>query len=379
MAWQEKTTMSLRQEFVQLAQTEEANLRQLCRRFAISPKTGYKWLARYAQSGPAGLHDRSRRPQRSPAQTPAAIEHQVLAVRTAHPSWGPRKIRVLLERAQVSPLPATSTLSAILHRHGQISDAATLAHRPFVRFEHAAPNQLWQMDFKGHFALQSGRCHPLTVLDDHSRFAVGLEACPNEQTTTVQERLRAIFTRYGLPVGMLMDNGWPWGSNQTETWTALTIWLVRLGIGIHHGRPYHPQTQGKDERFHRTLAEEVLTQHVLLDLIHTQAVFHRWRDDYNLIRPHQALGLAVPASRYQPSPRSFPAQLSPIDYNAGEEVRRVQSTAGIYFHGRIYKIGHAFAGLPVALRPTDVDGVWTVYFRHQPIKTLDERTSIPDN
>jgi transposase InsO family protein len=378
MAWQETTTMSLRQEFVHLAHAEEANIRQLCQRFAISPKTGYKWLARAAQGGEAGLADRSRRPRHSPTQTHPAIEQQVVALRAAHPSWGPRKLRVLLERSQLSPLPSTSTLSAILRRQGQITEAARVAHRPFVRFEHAAPNQLWQMDFKGHFALQRGRCHPLTVLDDHSRFALGLEACPNEQTATVQERLRGIFTRYGLPVGMLMDNGGPWGSNHTETWTALTIWLVRLGIGIHHGRPYHPQTQGKEERFHRTLAEEVLAQHVLLDLVHAQGVFDRWRDQYNLVRPHEALGLAVPASRYQPSPRAFPAQLPPIDYNVGEEVRRVQRTAEIDFHGRSYKIGRAFVGLPVALRPTDHDGVWTVYFRHQPIKTLDERTHPPD-
>jgi transposase InsO family protein len=279
----------------------------------------------------------------------------------------------------VSPLPATSTLSAILLRHGQIGASASRAHRAFVRFEQAAPNQLWQMDFKGHFALQCGRCHPLTVLDDHARFAVGLEACPNEQTTTVQTRLRAIFTRYGLPAGMLMDNGGAWGSNQAESWTPLTVWLVRLGIAIHHGRPYHPQTQGKDERFHRTLAEEVIAQHVLLDLAHTQAVFDRWRDEYNLVRPHEALGLAVPASRYQPSPRAFPDRLPPIEYGSGEEVRKVQTTAEISFHGHTYKIGHAFAGLAVALRPTEVDGLWAVYFGHQPIKTIDERPTILDN
>jgi transposase InsO family protein len=351
----------------------------LCRRFQISPKTGYKWLTRYAANGEGGLSDRSRRPQSSPAQTDAVLEQRVLAVRAEHPTWGPRKLRVLLEREGLSPLPATSTLSAILKRHGQIAEAATLAHRPFERFEHAAPNQLWQMDFKGHFALQRGRCHPLTVLDDHSRFSLGLEACPNEQTATVQTRLRAIFTRYGLPVGMLMDNGGPWGSNQAVSWTALTVWLVRLGIAIHHGRPYHPQTQGKEERFHRTLAEDVLAQHVLLDLAHTQAVFDRWRDEYNLVRPHEALALAVPASRYQPSPRSLPDRLPPLEYNSGEEVRKVQTTAEIYFRGRTYKIGHAFAGLPVALRPTEIDGTWAVYLGHQRIKTLDERASVLDN
>jgi transposase InsO family protein len=379
MSWQEKTTMSLRQEFVQLAQLDAANIRLLCRRFQISPKTGYKWLARYGENGESGLRDRSRRPQSSPAHTDAAIEQRVLTLRAEHPTWGPRKLRVLLEREAVSPLPATSTLSAILKRHGQIAEDASLAHRPFERFEHAAPNQLWQMDFKGHFALQRGRCHPLTVLDDHSRFSLGLEACPNEQTPTVQTRLRAIFTRYGLPVGMLMDNGGPWGSNQAVSWTALTVWLVRLGIAIHHGRPYHPQTQGKEERFHRTLAEDVIAQHVLLDLAHTQAVFDRWRDEYNLVRPHEALALAVPASRYQPSPRSLPDRLPPLEYNSGEEVRKVQTTAEIYFRGRTYKIGHAFAGLPVALRPTEIDGTWAVYLGHQRIKTLDERATILDN
>jgi len=266
MSWQEKTTMSLRQEFVQLAQSDAANMRLLCRRFAISPKTGYKWLKRYAESGASGLSDRSRRPQRSPTQTAGALEQRVLTLRAEHPTWGPRKLRVLLEREGVRALPATSTLSAILQRHGQIASSATLVHRPFVRFEQAAPNQLWQMDFKGHFATDTARCHPFTVLDDHSRFALGLEACCDQRTQTVQQRLSSIFRTQGLPERITMDNGSPWGGKSDHHFTPLTAWLIRLGVHVSHSRPYHPQTQGKDERFHRTLGDELLRRRSFANL-----------------------------------------------------------------------------------------------------------------
>jgi len=373
MSWQEKTTMSLRQEFVQLAQSDAANMRLLCRRFAISPKTGYKWLKRYAESGASGLSDRSRRPQRSPTQTAGALEQRVLTLRAEHPTWGPRKLRVLLEREGVRALPATSTLSAILQRHGQIAASATLAHRPFVRFEQAAPNLLWQMDFKGHFPVQTGRCHPLCVLDDHSRFALGLAACADEQTATVRACLTTIFTRYGLPERMLMDNGPPWGTSSPVRWTPLTVWLLRLGIGVSHGRPYHPQTQGKDERFHRTVQEELLARQVLLDLPHAQQAFDTWRDTYNQLRPHEALDLVPPIQRYQPSPRSFPTELPPIAYEPGDQVRKVQKPGELFFHGHVVRINPAFVGQSVALRPTHADGVWALYFCAQPIATIDER------
>ncbi|MGH7429172.1 MAG: helix-turn-helix domain-containing protein, partial [Candidatus Methylomirabilaceae bacterium] len=189
MSWQEVSTVSLRQEFVMLATAEGANVRALCRRYTISPKTGYKWLARYRRQGRAGLTDRARRPHRSPTRTPAALERAVLAVRAAHPVWGGRKIRAVLLARGHQRLPSPSTVTAILRRHGQLAPAEGARHTAWQRFEHDAPNRLWQMDFKGHFALLHGRCHPLTVLDDHSRFAVGLQACGDETGQTVQARL----------------------------------------------------------------------------------------------------------------------------------------------------------------------------------------------
>jgi transposase InsO family protein len=243
--WSEKSIMSQRHEFVMLFEQEGVNRRELCRRFGISPTVGYRLWARYRQEGHAGLADRSRRPQRSPGRSAAAMEALVVAVRAEHPAWGGRKIRRRLQDLKHPAVPSASTITAILHRQGRIAAAAEARHKPFERFERAAPNELWQMDYKGHFATRAGRCHPLTVVDDHSRYAVGLRACGDERGGTVQAALTAIFRQYGLPERMLMDNGSPWGSDALHRHTWLTVWLLELGVGVSHGRPYHPQTQGK--------------------------------------------------------------------------------------------------------------------------------------
>lgn len=373
MPWQEVSTMSLRQEFVTMVQHGTVNLRELCRRFRISRKTGYKWLARFAVEGAAGLADRSRRPRRSPARTPRPMEAAVIAVREAHPAWGGRKLHRRLRDLGYRDVPAPSTLTAILHRYGRIDPAESRKHTAFTRFEHAAPNQLWQMDFKGHVALERGRCHPLTVLDDHSRFNVLLRACANEQGETVQDALTAVFRRYGLPERMTMDHGSPWGADPTHPLTLVTAWLIRLGIGVSHSRPYHPQTQGKDERFHRTLAVECLRPSLVRDLAHCQRRFDGFRYTYNFERPHDALGLAVPASRYQPSPRAFPEVLPPIEYGPDDAVRKVQAKGELFYRGQVFRVSTALRGYPVALRPTSVDGRLAVYFCHHRVTEIDLR------
>lgn len=199
-------------------------------------------------------------------------------------------------------------------------------------------------------------------------------ACADEQTATVQAALTRLFRTSGLPRRLLCDNGAPWGSAGAATpWTVLQVWLLRLGAAVSHGRPRHPQTQGKDERFHRSLTAEALTA-PRRDLAHAQAVFDAWVQVYNHERPHEALQLAVPATRYQPSPRPFPETLPPLTYDASWAVRRVQQDGWISWQGHAYRLSKAFVGQPVGLCPTDQDGCSLVYFAQHPIASLDSRT-----
>lgn len=370
MPWQEVSTMTLRYEFVMLAQREGCNFSLLCESFNISRKTGYKWLSRFGQSGTAGLLDVSRRPQSSPLKSVETIETAIVALREAHPAWGGRKLKTRLEEMGHHGLPAPSTITAILRRKGLLNPAESANHTAFISFEHPHPNDLWQMDFKGHFAMREGRCHPLTVLDDHSRYNIVLKACDNEKTDTVQNALITSFRRYGLPNRMTMDNGSPWGHDQFNELTPLTAWLIRLGIRVSHSRPYHPQTQGKDERFHRTLNVEAIKGQQFDDLAHCQRKFDRFREIYNLERPHESLGMKTPVTRYQPSQRPYPEVLPVIEYGPDDQVRKVQDKGEIFFKGQIFRVSKALRGYPVALRPTKTDGTFSVHFCHQTLKEI---------
>jgi transposase InsO family protein len=373
MAWNVKDLKSVRLEFVSLASQEHVNRRELCRRFGISPTVGYKWLERYKTGGAAALADQSRRPQHSPKKTGSPVEEKLIALRREHPAWGARKLRRRLLDLGGTGLPATSTITGILHRHKLIAPAASLAAEPYQRFEHAGPNELWQVDFKGHFALREGRCHPLCALDDHSRYNVLLAACANQLEGTVQAHLQDAFRRQGLPDRLLWDNGSPWGSGGSKAFTTLDVWLMRLGVRVCHGRPYHPQTQGKEERFHRTLQAEVLNRGGWSDCGQVQQALDQWRPVYNTQRPHDALALATPAHRYRPSQRSYPETLPPVQYAPGLPVRQVDESGSLSYRNRSWKIGRAFAGLPVGLRPTDTDGIMEAIFLTQVIKKLDLR------
>lgn len=364
--------MSLRREFVELARQEGVNRRELCRRYGVSPTTAYKWLGRSGADPEEAFADRSRRPRRSPRQTPEGMEAAVLAVREKAPMWGGRKLRrVLLDHGHEG-VPSASTITAILRRRGKLErDPAGDHCGPWQRFERETPNELWQMDFKAPFATDAGDCHALTVLDDCSRFALGIEACADQRLGTVVERVTAIFRRYGLPQVMLTDNGPPWGNHDEENrYTRFEVWLIQLGVGISHGRPYHPQTQGKDERLHGTLQLELIGRRRFTTLEHCQREFARWRHVYNSERPHEAIDLDTPAKRYRMSPRVFPERLPPIEY-AERLVRTVQASGRIRFGGRRWFIGKAFAGHPVGLRPTRRDGVYDVLFCQEQIGQVD--------
>ena len=374
MPWSERDRMSLREEFVRLASNEGTEMSELCRRFGISRKTGYKWRKRYQQEGCGGLADRSREPKSKPTQTPLEMEERIVEVRAAHRAWGGRKIRRWLVDRGVEQVPAASTITEVLRRHDQIDEEASQRAKPMIRFEHAEPNDLWQMDFKGHFPMTGGgRCHPLTVLDDHSRFALALRACGNERGEMVRRELTRIFRLYGLPRGMLMDNGSPWGCNEPHGHTPLGVWLMEQGIRVTHGRPYHPQTQGKDERFHRTLKAELLQGREFANLVETQGQFDPWREMYNNERPHEALDLSVPVSRYRVSARSFVEQPEAWDYGPGAETRSVQDKGYISYQGFKIVVGKSFRGRRVGLRPLDADGKYEVYFCQTCVCEIDLR------
>jgi transposase InsO family protein len=390
MPWNAHTPVSLRLDFVRLAQTEP-NFAALCRRFQISRKTGYKWKRRYADGGAEALEDQPRTPQSCPRRTPERMTEHVLAVREAHPAWGARKIKAVLERdlpsAESESVPACSTITAVLRRSGKLAPSVPPPNA-VGRFEMEKPNELWQMDFKGDFLLAPHlRCYPLTILDDHSRFSLAVTACRNQRRATVKAELVRLFRLHGLPDRMLSDNGPPWGTcgqGKAATgaradaalvgrrYSRLDVWLMRVDIAVSHGRARHPQTQGKEERFHRTMKAEVLSTALPRTMPGCQEVFDQWRALYNDYRPHEALDLAVPSERYHESERVYPERLPEVVYDAGVEVRRVDKSGRISFASLSVRVGKGLVGERVGLRPSeDVDGEWEVLLSRFRIGKLD--------
>ena len=372
MPWREWSVTDQREELVRLALIPGTNRSELFRRFGISRNNGYKWLKRFAAEGSEGLADRSRRPQNSPKRTSSAMEAEVLRVREKHnQAWGGRKIAWELGKAGFAHTPSPSTITEILRRHSKLERHATEHPGTYRRFERSHPNELWQMDFKGHFAMARGRCHPLTVVDDHSRYAIGVEACENEQDATTRESLIRMFRRYGLPFVLLMDNGSPWGD--PDGLTKFEVWLIRLGVRVAHGRPRHPQTQGKDERFNRSLKAEVLNGCSYRDLPECQHAFDHWRHIYNHERPHEGIGFVTPGERYRMSSRPFPECLPEIEYGPDDFVRKVDLDGFISFKNVPIRIGKGLRRQHIALRPTATDGLFSVHFCVQQIGSIDLR------
>ena len=364
MAWQESTVEERRAAFLALALAEGANVSALCRAFGVSRKTGHKWLARARAAAAAGappeVADRASRPRSSPGRTPPATEAAVVALRDAHPTWGGRTLRLVLLR-EGGPAPAASTVTEVLRRHGRLP-APVRPGRDLVRFEAEGPNVLWQGDFLGDRPLAGGgRCYPLTLLDDHSRYCLLARACPDQTRGTVQAAWAAVFADCGLPERILTDHGVPWGSAGAGGVTALEAWLLRLGVRLGHGRPHHPQTRGKVERMHRTLRAEQPELARARDLAEAQALLDAWRHCYNHVRPHQALGGDVPAGRWRPSPRPFPDALPALAYGPGEEVRAVRHPGRVSFRGQVVRVGSGLVGERVAVRPDGDAGRFAVW------------------
>jgi len=370
MRWGCVNVSQRRLEFVVRGSSGKEQIKALCEEFAISRPTGYLWLSRFrAGGGLQELAEKSRRPHRSPKQTPLATEARLIALRRQYPDWGAKKLVKLLAREEIH-LPRI-TAHRILLRQGLIGDAER--HRPAVkRFARELPNQLWQMDFKGMPASRPG-CLPLVILDDHSRYLLGLFDVPGTQAQAVRRCLETVFARDGVPEAMLMDHGTPWWTMTSDAgWTWLTVWLMKQDIRIYLSGYRHPQTQGKTERCNGSL-EAAMRKRPKPPEQSWQIWLDAYRHEHNHVRPHEALNMDIPAQHWSPSVRRFPATALPYDYPDPANVYRIQPHGGIYLGGRQYFISRALIGEDVQLERFDDRAV--VYFYRTPVRELHLATA----
>lgn len=359
-----------RKDFIRAVKEGKGTVSELCRELGISRKTGYKWLRRFEDGEELG--DRSRAPFHKPNKTPGETEELIVALRERYPAWGGRKIRHVLEMQGYQDLPAASTICNILKRKGLISLEESVRHRPFQQFEMQHPNELWQADFKGNFGMANRiRCHPLTVLDDCTRYSLCVDAKDNQRYHGVRESFERMFREFGLPEKLLCDNGNPWGASQSTGYTQFEVWLMELGILTIHGRPGHPQTQGKEERFHRTMEEELLKHVEIKDLADAQRQFDAFRLCYNTQRPHQALDYDTPEQHYRPSSRRMPERIIKWEYESGCVVRQVKASGYLTYHGQGYFLSESFGEKHVAVRESEENGCVDIFFRGFMIGRID--------
>ena len=326
MPWESKTVEELRKEFV-LAAQNRSNFSSLCREFGITRKTGYKWVERY-NSGER-LSDKSRKPLNVANKTPENTEKLIVSLRVENPGWGAKKLKGVLER-QGHDIPCTKTVNNILNRYGCISAEESAKHTPFLRFEKDRCNEMWQTDFKGEFKMADNNyCYPLNIFDDHSRFVIKI--APSLTTAnTVIPVFRSAFEEFGMPDSVLSDNGAQFAGFR-QGFTQFEKWLMNHDILPVHGRFKHPQTQGKIERFHRAMKDELLKHTVMQDIHDADHQFQLWREKYNTVRPHEALGMKCPADIYTPSKRIYTETVKPYEYGGQYHVIKVNSWGYVRF------------------------------------------------
>ncbi len=357
MPWKTMDVSEQRVQFAVAAFRREKSMTVLCQEFGISRPTGYLWRDRYRENKLPGLAEQSRRPHHSPEKTSPELEQRVIEARQRYPDWGARKLRVLLEREGI--LLPRSTIHRVLLRHALVHPADQ--HQPACeRFERARPNELWQMDFKSPQGWGTP-VGPLSVLDDHSRYVVVLQATGSSRAELVREQLEAAFRHNGVPEGMLMDHGIPWWSSRAPTGaTALTLWLMKQGIGLHWSGFRHPQTQGKVERFHGEL-ERALRRRGWPGRT-CQKWLDEFRWEHNHVRPHEALGMRTPAAVWVPSPRVYDPQPPRWEYPQGAKVRKLDGNGKMNAYGRTWNISEALRREWVQLLRLD-DRVLVYYCR----------------
>jgi len=357
MPWMERRVEMLREQFVIRCLKEDSNISALCREYGISRKTGYKWIKRYQESG--CLEDKSRKPKRTSSKTDERIEKLIIETRQERPGWGARKIHAYLSR-KGEHMPCIRTVNNILKRNGLISLEASQARRPFKRFEREHSNDLWQADFKGDILMADGnKCYPLGIIDDHSRYALLIE--PKHNQKGVLHNFIQTFQKYGLPQSILTDNGSTF-SGFNRGYTQFERALMDQDILPIHGRVYHPQTQGKIERFYRSMVDELLKFHRLQNFGEAIELLEQWRLIYNHERPHEALGDRCPAQIYTPSERSYQEEVLPYDYSSQYRVYRINNWGYLRFAGFQIYISETFSDTYLQLIPNDdEDSVFVCY------------------
>lgn len=370
MPWKECDITMMREEFVKRALSGQSTKAALCREYNISRPTGDKWIKRYLSGEP--LSDRSKAPFKTVNKTAADKEKLILDYRSAHPAIGAVKILRILQNQGHKDLPCSSTVNAILKRNGCISKEASENASRNLSFQRDNPNEMWQSDYKGYITLGNNKkCYPLNVLDDCSRFCLCCEAMHGETFAETKTVFTRLFQEYGQPMSLLCDNGNPWGNAQCVGYTGFEVWLMEHGILTVHGRARHPQTQGKQERFNGSLNRELLKYCELADFREAQQQFDRYRNFYNNERPHHALELEVPAKVYRKSGRQYNPKVSEWEYPNDFIVRKVKSSGYMTFRNQGYFLSEALGEKTIALKETETDGCYDVYFRQFKIAQID--------
>ena len=379
MPWKECSVLDQRLEFVAMFLKEELSIADLCRAFSVSRKTGYKLIHRYEMFGPDGLYDLSRAPHSHPNAVSDEVERAIIALRSLHPTWGPRKLLAYLARTspEVS-WPVASTIGFILKRNGLVvprrrhSKGIHAGLTPFA--PDTGPNSVWSADFKGQFTLGDGsRCFPLTITDSFSRLILRCQGLPSTHTEGVRPIWIAAFREHGLPAAIRTDNGAPFASHGLGGLSRLAVWWIKLGITPERIKPGRPQQNGRHERMHRTLAEET-TKPPSHDMRAQQRAFDRFRHEYNHVRPHEALGQVPPVSIYEPSVREYPLRLPRIEYPSSMTVRSVRRRGYVRWRGDMLFVSETLIGEPVGFDPID-DRHLRLCYGPVPLAVLDTHTA----
>ena len=373
MPWESKTVEELRKEFILAAQSN-VNFSALCREFGITRKTGYKWLERYYAG--LSLSDKSRKPFVVANRTPEDIEMLIISLRMENPGWGAKKIKYVLEN-QGHEIPCTKTINNILNRYGCISAEESVKHKPFIRFEKDRCNEMWQTDFKGEFRMADNNyCYPLNIFDDHSRFVIKI--APSLTTAnTVIPVFRSAFEEYGMPDSVLSDNGAQFAGFR-QGYTQFEKWLMNHDVLPIHGRFKHPQTQGKIERFHRAMKDELLKHTVMQDIHDADKQFQLWREKYNTVRPHEALNMKCPADIYMPSKKAYTDIVRPFEYGGQFHVIKVNSWGYVRFDKWQIYLSETMIGEHIEFRPNPHGDSFTACYRNFKIAefSVDDGTLI---